>query len=126
MPIISIREIGAALEAKLPQLQAALASGLGFAEVERALQETMAQLTATMLERLLSFVDAGAWFCSPTQAVWGSARDAAEGVSAGAATAGLGAGDQSQRAVLYQSGPAAWAAQAGSERTGGVSGFGRL
>ena len=70
MPIISIREIGAALEAKLPQLQATLA--------------------------------------------------------AGAATAGLGGVDRSQRAVLYQSGPAAWAAQAGSERTGGVSGFGRL
>jgi hypothetical protein len=45
--------MGAALEAKLPQLQAALASGLNFAEVERALQETMAQLTATILERLL-------------------------------------------------------------------------
>jgi hypothetical protein len=54
MPIISIQERGAALEAKLPQLQAALASGLDFAEVERALQEAMAQLTATMLERLLA------------------------------------------------------------------------
>jgi hypothetical protein len=60
MLLISIQKIGAALEAKLPQLQAALASGLDFAEVERALQKTMTQLTATMLERLLSFVDAGA------------------------------------------------------------------
>jgi hypothetical protein len=46
--------MGAVLEAKLPQLQAALARGLDFAEVERALQERMAQLTATLLEGLLA------------------------------------------------------------------------
>jgi hypothetical protein len=103
MSMISVQEMGAVLEAKLPQLQAALARGLGFAEVERALQETRAQWTAMLLEGFLSFVDARAWFCSPAQAALRPSGDRAEGISRGAAAAGLGPRDRSQCAVLYQS-----------------------
>jgi hypothetical protein len=93
MPVISLQEMGAVVEVKLPQLQAALASGLDFAGVERALQETMAQLTATMLERLLAALMQEAGFVAQLKRLGGSARDAAEGVPAGAATSELGARD---------------------------------
>jgi hypothetical protein len=46
----SIQEIGAALEAKLPQLQAAPARGLDFTEVERALQLEKASVSRTRWE----------------------------------------------------------------------------
>jgi hypothetical protein len=98
MSMISVQEMGAVLEAKLPQLQAALARGLDFAEVEGALPETMAQWTETLLEGLLSFVDARAWFCSPAQATWRPIGDAAEGIPRGAA--GLGPRDRSWEAML--------------------------
>jgi hypothetical protein len=39
MSMISVQEMGAVLKAKLPQLQAALARGLDFAEVERGATE---------------------------------------------------------------------------------------
>lgn len=54
MPQISVQEMMAVLEAKLSQLPGVLAKDLDFAEVERALQETMAQLMARMLEPLLA------------------------------------------------------------------------
>lgn len=103
MPMIRVQEMGAVLEAKLPQLPAALARGLDFAEVEGALPEAMAQWTARLLEGLLSCVNARTWFCSPAQAAWGASGDTAEGISTGTARVGLWARDRSQRAVLYQS-----------------------
>jgi hypothetical protein len=54
MPQISLQEVMAVLEAKLSQLPGVLAKNLGLAEVEGALQETMAQLMARMLEPLLA------------------------------------------------------------------------
>lgn len=51
---ISLQEMNAILEEKLSELQAELTTNLDFAEVERTLRETMAQLTARMLEPLLA------------------------------------------------------------------------
>jgi hypothetical protein len=54
MPQISLQEVMAVREAKLSQLPGVLANDLDFAEVERELQETMAQLMARRLEPLLA------------------------------------------------------------------------
>jgi hypothetical protein len=54
MPSISLQEMNAILEEKLAELQGELTNTVDFAEVERALRETMAQLTARMLEPLLA------------------------------------------------------------------------
>jgi hypothetical protein len=48
--MISVQEMGAVLEAKLPQLQAAPARGLDFTEVERALQLEKASVSRTRWE----------------------------------------------------------------------------
>jgi hypothetical protein len=54
VPRISLQEMMAVLEAKLSQLPGVLAKNLDLVEVEWALQETMAQLMARMLEPLFA------------------------------------------------------------------------